>query len=334
MSPAARLPPDDLDLVLDGARDDLATLEGARLFVTGGTGFVGTWLLESLLWANDRLGLGASVVVVTREIARFRRTRPHISSSHAVSVIQGDVRELEAPAGRFDAAIIGATAASAELNETRPLDMIDTIVTGTRRTLEVVSGGGSIPVLLTSSGAVYGRQPPELSHMAEEYSGGPDQLDVRSAYHEGKRLAELLCATYAQEVGLQCKIARLFAFVGPHLPLDRHFAIGNFIGDVLAGHALTIKGDGTPVRSYLYAADMAVWLWRVLVGGSVSRAYNVGSEHPVSIAETAAAVAAAVEPRPPITILGKRSVDGLPERYVPSTRRAPRRARPGRDRPT
>ena len=113
----------------------------------------------------------------------------------------------------------------------------------------------------------------------------------------------------------------MFAFVGPYLPLDAHFAIGNFIGDGLAGRALQVQGDGTAVRSYLYGSDMAIWLWRIFTHGKDGRAYNVGSEHAIPIAELAARVAEAFEPPPVVQIRGE-SVAGAGSRYVPSTARA------------
>jgi nucleoside-diphosphate-sugar epimerase len=290
--------------------------------MTGGTGFFGCWLLESLLWANDQLGLGTKAVVLSRNPESFAVKAPHLANHQAVRLIQGDVRTFEFPAGDFPFVIHGATEASAKLNQADPLLMLGTIVEGTWRTLEFARTHGTRRFLLTSSGAVYGKQPPEMTHIPEEYMGAPDPMDPNAAYGEGKRAAEILCRLYAQQFGLETEIARCFAFVGPHLPLDAHYAIGNFIRDALRGGPIRVNGDGTPLRSYLYAADLAVWLWTILFRGQPCRPYNVGSEISISIADLARLVGQMVNPRIQVIIGRKAEPSQPPQRYVPSVERA------------
>jgi len=220
---------EDLDYILYHTRDLWEELRGERIFITGGTGFFGRWLLESFMWANEKLDLGASALVLTRNLEAFRRKAPHLAGNPAIKFQVGDVCALEPPDGRFSHVIHAATESSTNLNETDPLRMFDAIVSGTRCALELARHCGARQFLLTSSGAVYDKQPPELTHIPENYAGGPDTTDPNSAYGEGKRAAEMLCTLYARQYGFEVKIARCFAFVGPYLPLDVHFAIGNFI---------------------------------------------------------------------------------------------------------
>lgn len=317
-----KLPAEGLDHVLTHTAGVWNQLDRARIFVTGGTGFFGCWLLETFAHACDELRLGASMTVLTRSPEAFRARAPHLSAHPAIHLIQGDIRSFDFPPGSFTHIIHGATQADAELNRAQPLAMLDTIVDGTRRTLDFAVAAGARRFLLISSGAVYGVQPPELTHIPETYSGGPDPLEPSATYAEGKRAAELLCGIYHRRHGFDCPVARCFTFVGPHLPLEAHFAIGNFIGDCLAGRAIHIRGDGTPYRSYLYAADLAIWLWTILVRGASCRPYNSGSEHAVNIAGLAAAVAAAVRPATEIHVARAARPGSPAERYVPDTRRA------------
>jgi dTDP-glucose 4,6-dehydratase len=308
-------------------------LRGASLFISGGTGFFGVWLLEAILAANRERSLGCRVAVLSRDPARFAGKAPHLAADPALSFVEGDVRGFRFPDGPITHVIHAATEASASLNADDPQAMFNVCVEGTRRMLALAQEKRSQRFLFTSSGAVYGRQPPELAHVPEDFCGGPDPLDLRSAYAEGKRAAELLCAIAARSsaaggAGLHVSIARCFAFVGPHLPLDVHFAIGNFIRDCVAGGPIRIGGDGTPYRSYLYAADLAEWLFTILLHGETGRAYNVGSEEAVSIrqlADRVADVAATVwadRGRPEI-VMGKQPAPGVvAERYVPNCSRA------------
>lgn len=313
---------EDLEVILAQTETCWEGLRGQRLFLTGGTGFFGCWLLESFLWANERLALDAEVVVLTRNPEAFRRKAPHLADHRAVTLRAGDVRSFEYPPGEFARVIHAANDTRAGQARNDCLAALDTIVQGTRHTLEFARRCGARDFLFTSSGAVYGPQPPDLALMPEDYVGGPDPTAPASLYAEGKRLAELLCVLYNDQYEVRAKIARCFAFVGPYLPLDAHFAIGNFIGDGLAGGPIRVRGDGTPYRSYLYAADLAVWLWTILDRGEPSRPYNVGAEEAINIADLARLVAARFSPAPDVEIARTPSPGTTASRYVPSTARA------------
>src|SRR5438270_5737386 len=153
----------DLDDILNRARPLWNDLRGSRVFITGGTGFFGCWLLESFTWACDRLELGAEAVVLTRNPASFRAKAPHLAEHPAIHLQQGDVRTLAFPQARFSHIIHAATESSTSQNLDDPLQMLDTVIEGTRRTLEFARHCGAKKFLLTSTGAVYGRQPSELS---------------------------------------------------------------------------------------------------------------------------------------------------------------------------
>lgn len=331
MRSSTRIPPEraadnplaaDLDHVLAHTRTLWEDLRGQRLFITGGTGFFGCWLLESFVWANDKLGLNTSAVVLTRNPEALRRKAPHLASSPAIQLHVGDMCTFEFPAGEFSHVIHAATETGAGASAPSPLDVLDRNIRGTRRVLEFTKACGAKAFLFTSSGAVYGKQPVGMTHVPEEYRGAPDPTDTQSAYGEAKRSAELLCAAYAKQWGIEVKIARGFAFVGPYLPLDAHFAIGNFIRDGMSGGPIVVKGDGTPYRSYLYAADLAIWLWTILFRGTSCRPYNVGSAKDISIGDLAAVVASCFGDDLEVLIETPTVPEKPAERYVPATGRS------------
>ncbi len=316
------LPDDDLKDICGVTGPLWEQCRRARIFLTGGTGFFGTWLVESFLAANNRFGLNSSLTVLTRNPAAFLAQARHLSRETSLEFLEGDVRSFRFPRGPFDFVIHAAASASAKQSEEDPMEMFSTIVAGTERVLEFSRQSAARSVLFTSSGAVYGIQPPSISHICEEYQGAPDPLRAASVYGEAKRSAEQLCSINFKQHGLKTKIARCFAFVGPHLPLNAHFAIGNFMSDAMNHQDIQILGDGTPKRSYLYASDLMVWLWTILFMGTPCFAYNVGSEDALSILELAEVAVSALDPKLKISVRQQPEPGAQLQQYVPSTGRA------------
>jgi dTDP-glucose 4,6-dehydratase len=311
----------DLELALKltpALRDDLS---GSRIFITGGTGFFGGWLLESLIHAVDR-GLDARATVLTRDPTTFCRMRPHLALHPAVKVLPGDLLTLAPSTDRFTHVIHAATEATGRLDPAKSQSNFDTIVEGTRRALAFARACKARRFLFASSGAVYGRQPPECAYLVEDYPGTPLPGEYDSKYGQGKRLAESLCLTAWNDGGPEPVLARAFSFAGPYLPLNAHYAIGNFVRDALEHGPIRVNGDGTPMRSFLYGADLAGWLWTLLANGQAGRAYNVGSERVVSIRELASLVARVLGSSFGVEVAGEPVEGNLPERYVPCTLRA------------
>jgi len=255
----------DLDHILDHTRELWDELRGQHIFITGGTGFFGCWLLESFIWVNEKLNLHAQATVLTRSSDAFRVKAPHLAKNEAISLIKGDVRTFDFPDETFSHVIHAATESSTQLNDENPLLMLDAIIEGTRHTLDFARSCDARKFLLTSSGAVYGRQPADMTHIPEDYSGAPDPMN---------------------------------------------------------GGPIIVKGGGTPYRSYLYAADFAIWLWTILFKGQSCRPCNVGSDESLSIREVTQRVAHCFSPKAQIEIRGKGNSNKPLERYVAGVHRA------------
>ncbi|MBU1689244.1 MAG: NAD(P)-dependent oxidoreductase [Gammaproteobacteria bacterium] len=308
-----------LDDLWDGLRNE-------SIFITGGTGLFGRWLLESLAHANRDLHLNLKMTVLTRNAQAFQAKAPHLANDPAIDFHRGDVRDFAFPKRHYSYIIHGATTSAEEtFRGEDPLCKFDTLVAGTRHTLEFAAQCHVKRFLFLSSGVAYGVPPAGIDFITEDYSGAPDTTDVDSALGQAKRTAEFLCAYYAQKNGWGYSIARCFSFVGPFLPLDIHYAIGNFIGQALFEDEITVQSDGSPVRSYLYMADLVNWLLTLLLKGKNGQIYNVGSDQAVSIRGLAYLVRDVLSPHKPVKVLGQPNAsvgNAVRNRYVPSIAKA------------
>lgn len=310
-----RISEEDLFHIYNNTQSPWDALRNKRIFITGATGFFGKWLLESFLFINNKLSLNAHICALSRNSQSFLEEYPFFKDP-SINFIEGDIQSFEFPGGDYHFVIHAATDVDAQKNVENPLLMLETITLGTKRVLEFAKNKSVESFLLTSSGAVYGKQPSTVTHIKENEGYKIDINKFQSAYSEGKRLAELYCSIYFSHYQLPVKIARCFAFVGPYLPLNKHFAIGNFILNALKGEDIIIKGDGTPYRSYLYAADLTAWLWTILLKGENNTPYNVGSDEDYDL-KTIANLFTTINPSINVNILSKSDLNKPVERYVP-----------------
>ena len=300
-----------------------------RLLVTGGTGFFGKALLRFWGFQASGDGEGRQVTVLSRNPDQFQEEHRELTTVPWLRFVRGDIME-PATLSEASAALEGTThVLHAATDSTRglklsPLQRFDQILTGTRHILDLTVRIGARRFLLCSSGGVYGAPPTGVFQFEESYHGVPDPLLPNNAYSIGKRAAEHLCSLYAAQYGLEVVVARCFAFVGRDLPIDAHFAIGNFIRDAIYRSTITVAGDGTAVRSYLDQRDLARWLTVMLERGSAGRAYNVGSDKAINMSDLARLVRDVLSPQKRIEILGAASSNENRNFYVPSIERARR----------
>jgi nucleoside-diphosphate-sugar epimerase len=322
MNPMDQLPERDLQHILLHTRDLWEELRGRRVFVTGGTGLFGKWLVAAFCHANDTLSLDARLVILTRNPDRARSESPRHYGHPRVTLHAGNVQSFQFPEGEFSHIIHAATENDPFTTPIARDQLFDANVAGTRRVLEFAANAGVRRLLNVSSGAVYGPQSLDVLHIAEDSAVAPDTARVDLAYGHSKRTSEFLVSAHAGKYDYDACSARCFAFVGAHLPLDANFAIGNFIGDALKGGPIHVNSDGTTLRSYLYMADLAIWLWTLLLRGASARAYNVGADQAISVGSLAQLVADIVNPSAEV-IIAQTPTPGKPAaRYVPSIARA------------
>jgi len=315
---------EDLDH-FESARIRLNALQNCRIIVTGGTGFVGSWLLEAILHLNRSRNLQVQAWIVSRNPDRWLQTRPHLATDPCIHIIRGDILRPEpwihqVPAADF--VFHGAFDSGRQPGQMTPVEVLSTIVEGTRNVLQAAAAARAQRLLFISSGAVYGSMPAHLSRFPEDCLSGPDFLSPGAAYAEGKRVAEAWCAAFCSQHNIRFTAARLFAFAGPYLPLDQHFAFGNFLRDAIAGGPIQVNSSGHSVRSYLYGADLALWLIKLLTADKCGSVYNVGSDEAVSIRELAQLISEIAGCKSAPQFAGNEAGNGSASVYVPDISRA------------
>ncbi len=278
-------PEEDLIAISDAMESGFEKLRGKKIFLTGATGFIGKNLLESIFWINEKNNLNIEVFSISRDPGKFYYQYPHFRTHNYFKLYKCDVRDdlSVLPIKEIDFVVHAATDVVNQLNA---VETLKTCIEGTSNVLSFATGLGCKSFLLLSSGAVYGKSRDAMVKFCESDTGGIDLASSKSAYALGKQLSEWL-SQQANSPNFKVKIARCFAFVGPYLPLNQHFAIGNFIGACLEGRNIQINGDGTPLRTYLYTSDLCIWLLKILLSEHSSNVFNVGGGEVVSIAQLA-----------------------------------------------
>jgi nucleoside-diphosphate-sugar epimerase len=273
-------------------------LSGLRIFLTGGTGFVGRSILDYCAEAAARHEAEFSVTVPSRAPDAFLAAYSGYANLPWLHLVPGDLAALP-DIGRYDA-LIHAAADTHRADD--PIGWFNQLVSGTRQVLDHAVRAGAVRALLVSSGAVYGgggNRPVETDD-----TFAPQLRDPDSVYAQGKRAAEHLFALYGRQHGIEGVVARLFAVISPHMPLDGPYAAGNFIRDVLADNqpAIRVAGNPATLRSYIDGRDMAHWLVTLLLRGTAGEAYNVGSDQAITIPDLARVIGAALGIDKPVAL--------------------------------
>jgi nucleoside-diphosphate-sugar epimerase len=297
-------------------------LDNKSLLITGGTGFVGRSLISLIQKISFTHNISIKCHIASRSPENWRPIA--YASGFSASHLKIDLLDPSSSLPEVDLVVHAAMPQPALINTFSPMDMLLASVTSTKTLLDNFRIWKTPPRLLfTSSGAVYGESIDARTKWSERSRVAHQTFMHGGAYGEGKRVAEMLLSIAAEENLCASMIARMFTFSGQHLPLDEHFAIGNFVKNALSGHNILINHDGKAIRTYLDSEDMAIWLLIILLYGQSSRAYHVGSQDEISIKELADLVADRSEVvlgyRPAVSILNNQNTMVQFDRYVPST---------------
>lgn len=312
----------DSDLLLSFADTNHKKLKNKTFFITGATGFIGKWILGTLLLANDKFSLNLKIYILSRNPQLFQSSNVFMGNHSSVFFIKGDVRKnlntksLSKLPNQIDYLIHAATDVASKVSA---IEMLDICTNGTKNILEIAGLLKVKEFLLISSGAIYGTQPNNMINVNESYIGNLKWNDSDSfAYGLGKINSELLTKEYSKKNHFKSKIARCFAFVGPFMKMNGNFAIGNFIKNAADGKNIELKGDGSAIRTYLYAGELSIWLLEILINSKEDCIYNVGGSEEISIYNLAKRVANLINPKLSVIIKNDNSYNIRSNKYIPN----------------
>jgi nucleoside-diphosphate-sugar epimerase len=313
----------DLELAKSKLFDLTDQLKNKSFLIAGASGFFGRCLLEVLLYLNEENNLGIKIYAISRSSKNFQRKFPLIRESKIIEVIESDISKLKNFDLKVDYLIHAACDTSTEKLTNSPEVFLKENYSGTLNLLEIARANKDCKFLYLSSGAVYGSQNLDVKLRHESDLNSPDLQKISSLYGESKRLCELLCTIYNSLHHVETKVARCFSFVGPYMNFDGHYAIGNFIRDIVNGKDVALNSKSETYRSYLYSVDLVIWLIRILISGTSGAVYNVGSSQEILINDLAELVIKTISPKSKIAFLGKEGFNtSSSSRYIPSNEKA------------
>lgn len=288
------LPNSQLDEVIQRSLKALERLNGSKILITGATGFLGVWLLSVLSRATELNILKVQVVCLSRDPNRFINRYQKLNDTLKINWLEGDIRNYSGKDIAANFVVHGATTSAAEtFSGQSNLEKYSTIVDGTQNILKHSINSSLDSFLYLSSGAVYSSQSNLFSApIPEGMSTVINPFATQFTLGNSKAAAECLLGIYQeQNPEINFKVCRIFSVLGPELPLDIHYAVGNFIRDSILGGPIRMKSHGSAVRSYLYVTDTIAWLLNALIFGPTGFAFHVGSSEKFTILELAQKVA-------------------------------------------
>lgn len=262
--------------------DVRAALRGQRIAVTGGSGFLGSWLAEMVAALNDEYLLGMTLDLYSRGAADWAKANTRLSTRGDIHTVVQDVRSPFAFHPDTTYVVHAAGIPDNRVHASDPLRVFQTTVQGTTHALDAATQLSGLKRLVNLSSSLVNGTPDRTGAIAETDNFPVPAGQLHNVYRDAKHAAESLCATYRSQFRLPVSTLRPFTFLGPYQELDRPWAINNFMRDMLLGSEIRMHSDGSARRSYLYGSDAAWWTLSALVHGVDGQIYNLGSAEPVS----------------------------------------------------
>jgi nucleoside-diphosphate-sugar epimerase len=290
-----------------------------HLAVTGGTGFLGTWIAETITALNDEYRLGITLDLYARNVNDWAQKYPHLSKRSDIRLKSQDVRSPFEFARNTNFVVHAAGIPNNRVHSSDPLRVYQTTVSGINNALEAASQLDNLTRFVNMSSCLVSGPSNRPGPLAEtDYFPMPCG-QLHAVYAEAKRAAENLAAVYRSQYRMPISTVRPFTFAGPYQELDRPWALNNFLRDVLTGSDIRIHGDGSARRSYLYGSDAAWWTLAALINGTDGATYNVGSPMAVTHLELVKLIGEYATPKPRVVLNTVPSKQGKQDDLFPDS---------------
>jgi len=261
---------------------NLEKLKNSNILITGGTGFVGKWLTEMLIYLNENFNFNINIYLLARNIPKDSNQ----SKLSYIRYIKSDIRNIKELPTALNYIIHAAGTPDSKEHVSNSIKTIETIVGGTQKILDLSSRlPNLINFLHLSSSKIYGNNYSIIP--IDESNSTIIGYNNQDVYSESKRMSETICKSYISELHLPIIIVRPFAFIGPFQLLDKPWAINNFIRDAILGGPIRILGNEHSSKSYMYGSDFANYILNILIFGKIGEAYNIGSSNPITLIDLA-----------------------------------------------
>ena len=293
----------------------------SSFFATGGSGLFGSWILSFFDWCVKRKYSEPALTILSRQKIS--------SSSSRVKYICGDIENFQNHDTKSTYTLhMAAPSASETFRSMDELNKFYVLAKGTENLLNYARLNNEKRILVLSSGALYGGfDETRVDHISEAERQAPAYAEKLQALSIGKRVAEFLTKEFCDRGHVDASVARCFGFIGPGLPTNLHYAVGNFVAQAVKGEDIVINGSGKPIRSFMYLGDMVFWILTILLRGRSAEDYNVGSREGISILNLANEIVAVLGTKSKIVVLSESDqTSGNPPNYyyVPDTLKAER----------
>lgn len=259
------------------------TFHGKTVLVSGAAGFLPAYMVETMLFLNESKGLDITILGLVRKLERAKERFSHYSDNSKLVLIQHDVCDEIKIDREIDYIIHAASLATPKYFAADPVGTISPNVIGTSNLLKLGKEKNIEGFLFFSTSGVHGFVDADCFPVKEDCYGALNPTDIASCYLESKRMGENMCIAWMHQYGVPVKIVRPATTYGPGLKLDDGRSFADFISNIVNAKDIELYSDGKALRNFCYLADATVGFFTVMLKGEQGEAYNIATDHEISI---------------------------------------------------